>query len=137
MNTRTLPASLVKLSLLVGSLAIPHIAAGQTPPPPPGWAGSAGAGLALTSGNNDTSTVNAAYELKRDTGSPFIFRSNGLLVWGKSEGTLTSDRLGLDARLERKLSPRTSVFGQTLYLRDTFKSIDHLSPRPSASAACS
>lgn len=128
MNTRTLPASLFKLSLMIGSLAMPHIASAQAPPPPPppGWAGSAGAGLALTSGNNDTSTVNAAYELKRDTGSPFIFRSNGLLVWGKAEGTLTSDRLGLDARLERKLSPRTSVFGQTLYLRDSFKSIDHL-----------
>jgi putative salt-induced outer membrane protein YdiY len=94
--------------------------------PPPGWAGSAGAGLALTSGNSDTSTVNAAYELKRDTGGNLVFRSNGLLVWGKSQGLQTSDRLTLDGRVERKISERTSLFGQTQYLRDAFKSIDYL-----------
>jgi len=98
-----------------------------TPPPaPPGWAGSASAGLAMTSGNSDTSTVNSAYELKRDTGGPLLFKSNGLLVWGKSEGVLTSDRLSLDGRVERQLSERTSLFGQTQYLRDSFKSIDYL-----------
>lgn len=98
-----------------------------TPPPaPPGWAGSASAGLALTSGNSDTSTVNAAYELKRDTGSSFVFKSNGLFVWGKSEGVLNSDRLSLDGRVERKLSERTSLYAQTQYLRDSFKEIDYL-----------
>jgi putative salt-induced outer membrane protein YdiY len=34
--------------------------------------------------------------------------------------------LSLDGRVERKLSTRTSVFGATQYLRDTFKSIDYL-----------
>ena len=63
---------------------------------------SASAGLALTQGNSDTSTVNAAYELKHDSGSPIVFKSAGLLVWGKAEGELTSDRLALSARLERK-----------------------------------
>ena len=80
----------------------------------------------MTSGNSDTSTVNAAYELKRETGSPFVFKSSGLLVWGKSEGVLTSDRLGLDGRVERKLSERTSLYAQTQYLRDSFKAIDYL-----------
>ena len=89
--------------------------------------GSAGAGLALTSGNSDTSTVNAAYELKRDTGGNIVFNSNGLLVYGKSQGELTNDRLTLDwLALERKLSTRTSLFGQTQYLRDSFKAIDYL-----------
>lgn len=97
-----------------------------TPPPPPGWAGSASAGLALTSGNSDTSTVNAAYDLKRDTGGPYLFKSAGLLLYGKSEDVLTSDRLSLDGRVERKLSERTSVYGHTQYLRDAFKSIDYL-----------
>ena len=113
--------------LLVFSLFSQVAFAQATPPPvPPGWAGSAGAGLAMTSGNSDTSTVNAAYELKRDTGGPFLFKSNGLLVWGKSESVLTNDRLSLDGRVERKLSERTSLFGQTQYLRDSFKSIDYL-----------
>ena len=112
---------------LIVTLAFPVAAFAQDPPPPPpGWAGSASAGLALTQGNSDTSTVNAAYELKRDRGGPFVLKSNGLLVWGESEDVKTSDRLSLDGRVERKLSDRTAVFGQTLYLRDEFKSIDYL-----------
>ena len=80
----------------------------------------------MTSGNSDTSTVNAAYDLKRDTGGPYLFKSAGLLLYGKAEEVLTSDRLSLDGRVERKISDRTSVFGQTQYLRDAFKSIDYL-----------
>ena len=123
MKMLTIPALLAVLAFL----AMPHAAAAQpATAPPPGWAGSAGAGLALTSGNSDTSTVNAAYELKRDTGSVYVFKSNGLLVYGKSQGELTSDRFALDGRLERKLSARTSLFGQAQYLRDSFKAIDYL-----------
>jgi putative salt-induced outer membrane protein YdiY len=96
------------------------------PPPPPGWAGSASAGLALTSGNSDTSTVNAAWDIKRDTGGPYLFKSAALLLYGKAEEVLTSDRLSIDGRVERKLSDRTSIFAQTQYLRDAFKSIDYL-----------
>ena len=70
--------------------------------------------------------MNAAYELKRDTGGTILLKSNGLLVWGKSQGLQTSDRLTLDGRVERKISERTSLFGQTQYLRDSFKSIDYL-----------
>jgi len=124
MQTRPLPAFLICLA----ALAAPSIAFAQpaAPPPPPGWVGSASAGLALTQGNSDTSTVNAAYELKRDTGGDMVLRSNGLLVWGKSEDVQTSDRLSLDGRVERKLSERTSIFAAAQYLRDAFKSIDYL-----------
>ena len=97
-----------------------------SPPPPPGWAGSASAGLALTAGNSDTSSVNVAYDMKRDTGGPYVFKSAGLYLYGKSADVLTSDRLSFDARIERRLSDRTSLFAQTLYLRDQFKSIDYL-----------
>lgn len=124
MRLLTLPARLTFFAIA----AMPLMAAAQpaAPPPPPGWAVSAGAGLALTSGNTDTSTINAAFELKRDTGSVYVLKSNGLLVYGKSQGELTSDRLALDGRLERRLSARTSLFGQTQYLRDSFKAIDYL-----------
>ena len=123
MKMRTLPAY---IAILLSLATVPHAALAQTPPPPPGWAGSASAGLALTQGNSDTSTVNAAYELKHDSGGPMVFKSNGLLVRGEAEETLTSDRLSLDGRVERKLSDRTSLFGATQYLRDSFKSIDYL-----------
>jgi putative salt-induced outer membrane protein YdiY len=102
-------------------------AAQSTPPPePPGWTGSAGAGVSNTSGNSDTSNVNVAFELKRDTGGPMLFRSSALFLYGKSQDVLTSDRLSFDARVERKLSTRTSMFAQAQYLRDEFKSIDYL-----------
>ena len=118
-STLTLAAALAAPATLFAQPAAP-------PPPPPGWAGSASAGVALTSGNSDTSTVNAAYELKRDTGGTFVLKSNGLLVWGKSEGELTNDRLALDGRVERRLNTRTALFVQTQYLRDSFKAIDYL-----------
>ena len=80
----------------------------------------------MTDGNTDTRTVNAAYEVKRDTGGPFLFSSSGLLVWGKAQGELTTDRLAIEGRIARKLSERTSLFAQTQYLRDSFKAIDYL-----------
>ena len=115
------------LLALMAAAAFPVAAFAQDPPPPPpGWVGSASAGLALTQGNSDSSTINAAYELKHDSGGPIVLKSNGLLVWGEAEEIKTSDRLSLDGRVERKLSERTAVFGQALYLRDAFKSIDYL-----------
>lgn len=116
------------LAVVLAAFACASVAAAQqtAPPPPPGWAGSASAGLAMTAGNNDTSTVNAAYDLKRDRGGPYLFKSAGLLLYGKTEDVQTSDRLSLDGRVERKLNDRTSLFGQTQYLRDEFKAIDYL-----------
>ncbi len=125
MQTRSLPALLV-LTLAALSAAPALAFAQPAAPPPPGWVGSASAGLALTQGNSDTSTINAAYELKRDTGGDIVFKSAGLLVRGKAEDTVTNDRLSLDGRVERKLSTRTSIFGATQYLRDSFKAIDYL-----------
>lgn len=98
----------------------------QPPPPPPGWIGSASAGIALTQGNSDTSNVNLAYEVKRETGSRWVFKSTGLFLRGESEGELITNRLAFNAREEWKWSERTSLFGQLQYMRDTFKEIDYL-----------
>lgn len=130
MAAAMMPRTLRHFAFTAVLASIPAVAFAQTPAatpaPPPGWTGSASAGLAATQGNNDTSTVNAAYEIKRDTGSPFLLKSTGLLVWGKSEGELTSDQLVLSGRGERKLNARTSFYGQLQYLRDSFKDIDYL-----------
>ena len=112
---------------LAAILAIPAFASAQTPPPPPpGLIGSASAGLALTQGNSDTSNVNIGYDVKRDTGSKILFGSTGLFIRGESEGNLTTNKLAFDGRVDRKLTDRTTVFSQALYLRDTFKEIDYL-----------
>jgi putative salt-induced outer membrane protein YdiY len=126
MPTR-IPLSLLVVVLAVLAGVLP-VAAQQTdpPPPPPGWAGSASAGYAMTAGNNDTSTINVAYDLKRDTGGPYVFKSTALLLYGQTEDVTTSDRLSFDGRLERRLNARTSLFGQAQYLSDEFKQIDYL-----------
>ena len=124
-----MPNPLTVISVVLALVVLASPAAGQPPAdpaPPPGWTGSASAGYAMTAGNNDTSTINVAYDLKRDSGSPYLFKSAALLLYGQTEDVKTSDRLSIDGRLERKLNTRTSLFGQTQYLRDEFKQIDYL-----------
>ena len=96
------------------------------PPPPPGWTGAIGGGLALTSGNSDTSTTNVGFDVLRDFGTPVIFKSTGLLLKGSNAGESNVDRSQADARLEYKLSPRLAAFGLTTFARDNFKAIDYL-----------
>lgn len=121
-----MPARRIILGMVL--IAAPAAAqdAQQQPPPPPGWIGSASAGIALTQGNSDTSNVNLAYEVKRETGSRWVFKSTGLFLRGESEGELITNRLAFNAREEWKWSERTSLFGQLQYMRDTFKEIDYL-----------
>lgn len=97
--------------------------------PPPGmqiWTVLASAGLALTSGNSDTSTINAAYDITYDPKTNNVVKSDGLWIRGETEGQLTASRLGLNIRDERSINPRVFVFGQNQYLRDEFKQIDYL-----------
>jgi len=85
-----------------------------------------GAGLALTSGNTDTSTVNAAYDLVYDPQTKNVVKSDALLLRGKTEGVVSANRFGFNIRDEYKLTPRMFVFGQNQFLKDEFKSIDYL-----------
>lgn len=94
--------------------------------PPPLWLVSAGAGLAVTGGNTDTSQINLTYEVKRDGGQNVIYRSAGLYLRGETDSLLTVDRTLLDNRVDRRLTERLSAFGQFGYLRDAFKEIDYL-----------
>ncbi|MGE0812301.1 MAG: DUF481 domain-containing protein [Vicinamibacterales bacterium] len=96
------------------------------PPPPPGWAGSIGGGLAVTSGNRDTSTTNIGYDVLRDFGTEFVFKSTGLVLKGSSEGESNVDRSQADIRATYHLSPRLSAFGLGTFARDRFKAIDYL-----------
>lgn len=99
----------------------------QAPAPAPNaLATTASAGLALTSGNKDTSTLNLGYELSWDPKTRNIVKSDGLYLRGKTEGDLTTDRLGVNARDEFKLHDRAFAFGQLQYLADQFKNIDYL-----------
>ncbi|MGE0042436.1 MAG: YdiY family protein [Vicinamibacterales bacterium] len=100
--------------------------AAQDADPPPGWNGSLAVGVALTSGNTDTSTFNVSYDVGRDTGGRLTLTSSGLLIRGSKDGELTVDKSSLDARADYRLADGISVFGQTSYLRDRFKEIEAL-----------
>lgn len=120
--------SCVSVLVLPALLAVAAPAFAQAPPPPPPkvWTVAASAGLALTSGNTDTSTVNVAYDLIYDSLKKNVVKSDALFLRGKTQGELASDRFGLNVRDNYKLNARTYVFGANQYLRDKFKNIDYL-----------
>jgi len=72
----------------------PPADAGAKPPepPPPAWSGSLGAGLAVTSGNTDTSTLNVSFDLASRPKMRHVFKAEALYLRGSE-----------DARLQLKL----------------------------------
>lgn len=117
---------LVCAALTCGTPAMAQVAPPVAAPDPAPWTVTAGAGLALTSGNTDTSTVNASYEVIYAPQARYLVRTDGLMIRGKNEGELSADRLSLNARSEFRLNGRAYVFAENRFLRDRFKSIDYL-----------
>jgi putative salt-induced outer membrane protein len=125
MPARLCPGTILSLLLL----STPVFAQAPAPPPPPPagpWVGSVTAGLALTSGNKDTSTLNLGYDMVYDPKTRNLLKSEGLFLRGKSDGELTADRLALNGRDEYTLRDGMFLFGQLQYLQDQFKDIDYL-----------
>ncbi len=102
----------------------------QAPPPPATppdpLAGNVSVGLALTSGNKDTSTFNASYEVTYDPKTKNVFKSSGLFLRGSTDGDLTAEQLALVGRDEYAFTKRTFVFGELRFLHDKFKQISYL-----------
>lgn len=96
------------------------------PPPPPQWTGSIGAGLAITSGNSDTTNLNFSFAAKYDPGTRFLFKADALYLLGEADGEKQVDKATAMARGEYSLSERTFAFGEVTWLRDPFKDIDYL-----------
>ena len=107
-------------------LARPVFAQAPANEPPKIWTITASAGLALTSGNSDTTSTNAGYDIVYDPHRRNLVKSAGLFLRARTEGELTANRLGFDIRDQYRLTPRVYVFGQNVYLKDEFKSIDYL-----------
>lgn len=118
------PAVFVFL-LLAAPLSFAQAPPSPPAPPPPAWSGTLGAGLALTSGNSETSSLNLAFKAEHAPKNSVVFKAEGLYIRGSSEGALTADNAALAAKLERKFSDRGYAFLQTQYLRDSFKAIDY------------
>src|SRR5690606_25388769 len=90
------------------------------------WKYNVGGGLSFTQGNKDTSTYNASYNVTYSPGPRRTFKSDALLLRGKTNGELSHDRFGLNLREEVRIGEHMFVFGQNQYLRDRFKRIQYL-----------
>ena len=98
----------------------------QPTAPPPVWTGNVGAGLALTNGNTDTKNINISMGIVRDPKTRSVLRVNGLYLRGEKESELIVNQTQFTIRDEINISPRTFVFAQGNYVRDTFKGIRNL-----------
>lgn len=117
----------VVLPLVVATVLAPPALGQETPAEPePPWQGEAGAGLALTSGNADTSNFNITFELTHDAQTTHVMSWNGLYLRGSNDGVTNVDRTSLGFRDEYRYSERMFFFAQLDYLRDRFKQIDYL-----------
>ena len=97
------------------------------PEPPPGnWVGSAGLGFAMNRGNTDTTNLNLTFDATYDPKKKDVWRFQGLYIRGSTDGVVSVDRVFMQGRYERNLTPRMFAFGQAQYLRDEFKEIDYL-----------
>ena len=121
---------IASLALLLQTIAAGGAFAQQPAAPPapdPGtWVGTAGLGLALTSGNSDTLNFNLAFDATRDPKTRNVMKFAGLYLRGEQSGDLVANRLSLSFRDQYALNARAYTFGQVEYLRDTFKLIDYL-----------
>ena len=100
----------------------------QAPPDPPSpWATqTASVGMALTQGNKDALSVNLGYEVIYDPKSRNRVKSDGVFLYGRTDGATSTNRLGMNARDEYQIAGRAYTYGQVQYLRDVYKNIVYL-----------
>lgn len=119
----SLPLALVVIASAV--LPAGTTAAQDAASAPPTWVGSFGAGLAITSGNTNTSNWNVSFKAKRERPNGLILNADGLVIQGKRSGRPSLDNTVLNSRAELRFADKSYVFGQMAYLRDPFKSINY------------
>ena len=112
-----------KKILTLALLAFPLFA---QDPAPKVWSSSAGAGIALTSGNSDTQNVNVAASTLWDPKNGRTFKADALYLLGRNNGEKQVDKASANARYERLFNERAFWFGEVGYLRDPFKDISYL-----------
>jgi putative salt-induced outer membrane protein YdiY len=125
------------LVLLVAALAAPALAQEPAPaqpmcpcppkdPVPPALQGSFSAGLALTTGNTDTSSFNLGFNLVYDPKTHSLFKAEAFYLRSANGGVATTDKAGANLRYEYKLTERFYAFVQLGYQRDRFKNVTYL-----------
>jgi putative salt-induced outer membrane protein YdiY len=119
------------LWLAAGGLALaqdapPPCPCPEPPPPPdPVWFGKADFSFLSTSGNTDTTSIGAAFELNYRP-KPWLFTIKGGYLKGATDGVTTAESFVGSLRATRDLTERIDVFVGGSYLRNRFSGIDNL-----------
>lgn len=108
---------------LAALLAAPAAADGG---PTPGWHGSFGAGLSLTSGNSDTKSFNVGFDLKHDPKKKNVLKLGGLYLRSEADGATSTDKVTAFVRDEFSFSDRFFAFGEVSWLSDAIARVDYL-----------
>lgn len=120
-------ASVLFVPLCVLSLARPAFCQAQAAQAPPKvYAGSFGAGFAQTSGNTDTSSFNATFDVTRDPKKKNVMKFNLLYLRADVSARVTTDRLTVGFRDEYSPTKKVFLYGALGYFRDPFKDISYL-----------
>jgi putative salt-induced outer membrane protein YdiY len=115
---------IMKKFLALALFTLPVLAQDAAPVKP--WSSSAGAGLAVTSGNSDTQNINLAFNTLFDPKTNRTFKADALYLLGRHDGDKQVDKATANARYERLFGQRAFWFGEVNYLRDPFKDISYL-----------
>jgi putative salt-induced outer membrane protein YdiY len=94
--------------------------------PKPGWHGSFGAGLSMSSGNSDATNYNVGFDLKYDPKTKNVLKFGGLYLRSDADGETTSDKLTAFARDEYSFTDRFFVYGEVVYLSDAIAQVDYI-----------
>jgi len=129
--------TLAAFSLVLLIAAVPAFAQEASPakpmcpcpppdPPAPALQGSFSAGLAVTTGNTDTSSFNLGFNLVYDPKTHSLFKADAFYLRSASGGLATTDTGAATLRYEYRLTERFYAFAQLGYQRDRFKNVTYL-----------
>ena len=90
----------MKKALLLSALLLAPFAASAADAPPPGWHGSVGAGLSISSGNSDAKSYNLTFDLKHDPKTKNVLKLGALYLRSDANGATTGDKLSAFVRDE-------------------------------------
>ncbi len=116
----------LQLTLLLAALLTASLDATAADEPKPGWHGSFGAGLSMSSGNSDAKSYNVGFDLKYDPKTKNVLKFGGLYLRSDANGEATADKLTAFARDEYSFTDRFFVYGEVAYLSDAIAHVDYI-----------
>ncbi len=116
----------LQLILPLAALLAATLSASAADEPKPGWHGSFGAGLSMSSGNSDATNYNVGFDLKYDPKTKNVLKFGGLYLRSDADGETTSDKLTAFARDEYSFTDRFFVYGEVAYLSDAIAQVDYI-----------